>query len=225
MKKQKKQKNPNKKGKEFAKQTRRPYLNTIKYLAMALEGRDIHTQGHSIRVAQYSLLVGEQLFLPGMKMEKLHLACLLHDIGNIGVKQDILSKPEHLTPEEYEEVKIHPILSMKILRPLISDVEVIKTIKHHHERWDGKGYPDGLKGMEIPLSSRIILACDTFDAMTSDRPYREALANKIAFKRLKKCSANQLDPYVIKAFFKIEKEKLNEIQNLSIPSFISLLGD
>jgi len=163
--------------------------------------------------------------LPRMKMEKLRLACLLHDIGKIGVKQDILSKPDNLTPEEYEEVKIHPILSMKILRPLISDDEILKIIRHHHEHWNGRGYPDGLKGMEIPLNSRIILACDTFDAITSNRPYREAMADKIAFDKLKSCSAKQLDPYVIKAFFKIEKEKLKAIKNLSIPSFISLLGD
>jgi putative nucleotidyltransferase with HDIG domain len=196
-------------------------LNSIKALASALEARDTYTQGHSTRVTQYSLLVGEKLSLSKKKMEQLRLAGLLHDVGKIGVKEQVLNKPGKLTPEEYEQIKIHPQLSVKILQPVITDEEVISIIRHHHERWDGNGFPYGLKKEEIPMGSRIILVCDTFDAMTSNRPYRKAMTKEIAFDELRRCSGSQFDPRMVKAFLSIPIEKLIEIQNQPIKSLLN----
>jgi putative two-component system response regulator len=214
------QQNLEKKVEKFANQIRDFTLNSIKALASALEARDTYTQGHSMRVTQYSLLVGEKLSLAKKNMEKLRLAGLLHDVGKIGVKEHVLNKPGKLTPEEYEQIKIHPQLSVKILQPVITDEEVIDIIRHHHERWDGDGFPYGLKKEEIPLGSRIIIVCDTFDAMTSNRPYRKALAKEIAFDELRRCSGSQFDPRMVKAFLSIPVEKLTEIQNQPIESFL-----
>jgi putative nucleotidyltransferase with HDIG domain len=204
----------------LADQIRDLTLNSIKALASALEARDTYTQGHSMRVTQYSLLVGEKLSLAKKKMEQLRLAGLLHDVGKIGVKEQVLNKPGKLTPEEYEQIKIHPQLSVKILQPVITDEEVISIIRHHHERWDGNGFPYGLKKEEIPLGSRIILVCDTFDAMTSNRPYRKALTKEIAFDELRRCAGSQFDQRMVKAFLSIPVEKLIEIQNQPIKSLL-----
>lgn len=214
------QQNLEKKVEKFADQIRDFTLNSIKALASALEARDTYTQGHSMRVTQYSLLVGEKLSLTKKEMEKLRLAGLLHDVGKIGVKEQVLNKPGKLTPEEYEQIKIHSQLSVKILQPVITDEEVIDIIRHHHERWDGDGFPYGLKKEEIPLGSRIIIVCDTFDAMTSNRPYRKALTKEIAFDELRRCSGSQFDPRMVKAFLSIPVEKLIEIQNQPIKSLL-----
>jgi putative two-component system response regulator len=214
------QQNLEKKVEKFTDQIRDFTLNSIKALASALEARDTYTQGHSMRVTQYSLLVGEKLSLTKKEMEKLRLAGLLHDVGKIGVKEQVLNKPGKLTPEEYEQIKIHSQLSVKILQPVITDEEVIDIIRHHHERWDGDGFPYGLKKEEIPLGSRIIIVCDTFDAMTSNRPYRKALTKEIAFDELRRCSGSQFDPRMVKAFLSIPVEKLIEIQNQPIKSLL-----
>lgn len=154
-------------------------------------------------------------------MEKLHLAGLLHDIGKIGVKEEILHHPDVLTREQHEQIRIHPIISTKIIRPTINDEEILTIIRHHHEYWDGSGYPDGLKEEQIPIGSRILQVSDTFDAMTSTRPYREAWPIEIALVELKRLSGKQLDPHIIETFFKIPEEKLKIIQNLPFRSLLS----
>jgi putative nucleotidyltransferase with HDIG domain len=200
-------------------------LNSIKSLALALEARDSYIQGHSLRVTQYSLLVAEYLSLPKEKKEKLHLAGLLHDIGKIGIKEEILNKSNKLTPEQYEQIKTHPILAVNILRPLITDEDILDMIRHHHETWDGNGYPDGLKGEEISLGARIMQACDTFDAITSNRPYRKARPKEIAYKELIRCSGSQFDPYIIRSFFKIPEKTLEKIKSQPLRSLLSNVYD
>ena len=196
-------------------------LDSIKALACALEARDRYTQGHSLRVTQYSLEVAKQLSLSKKRMEQLRLAGLLHDIGKIGIREHILSKPTKLTREEYEQVKIHPLLSVQILLPVIKDKEVIKIIKHHHERWDGAGFPQGLKREEIPMGSRIIMVCDTFDALTSNRPYRKAPPEDNVYGELKRFSGSQFDPHVVEAFLEIPRKRLKKIKSLLIPSLLN----
>jgi putative nucleotidyltransferase with HDIG domain len=206
-------------------QVRQQYLHSIKSLALALEARDSYTQGHSLRVTQYSLLVAEYLSLPTQKKEKLHVAGLLHDIGKIGIEEEILKKPNKLTPEQYEQIKIHPILAVKILRPLITDEDILDIIRHHHETWDGNGYPDGLKGEEISLEARIMQVCDTFDAITSNRPYRKALPKEIAYEELIRCSGSQFDPYIIRSFLRLPEKTLEKIKNQPLHSLLSNVYD
>jgi putative two-component system response regulator len=210
---------------ELITQVRQQYLNSIKSLALALEARDSYTQGHSLRVTQYSLSVAEHLSLPKYKKKQLHLAGLLHDIGKIGVKKEVLNKPDKLTPEQYEQIKTHPLLAIKILRPVITDEDILEMIRHHHESWDGKGYPDGIKGEEISLGARIMQVCDTFDAITSDRPYRKARPKEIAFEELIRCSGSQFDPYIVRTFLKISEETLDKIENQPLRSLLSNVYD
>jgi len=169
--------------------------------------------------------VAEHLSLPNDKKKQLHLAGLLHDIGKIGVKEEVLNKPGKLTPEQYEQIKTHPLLAVKILRPVITDEDILEMIRHHHESWDGNGYPDGIKGEEISLGARIMQVCDTFDAITSNRPYRKARPKEIAFEELIRCSESQFDPDIIRTFFEIPKETLEKIQNQPLRSLLSNVYD
>jgi HD-GYP domain-containing protein (c-di-GMP phosphodiesterase class II) len=150
---------------------------------------------------------------------------LLHDIGKIGIKEEILNKSNKLTPEQYEQIKTHPILAVNILRPLITDEDILDMIRHHHETWDGNGYPDGLKGEEISLGARIMQVCDTFDAITSNRPYRKARPKEIAYKELIRCSGSQFDPYIIRSFFKIPEKTLEKIKSQPLRSLLSNVYD
>ncbi len=194
--------------KEQAERIRSMYMNYVKGLAKALEAKDPYTRGHSERVAKYSLIIADRLGLSSDLKEKLEFASLLHDIGKIGVKDSILNKPGKLTREEYEYVKKHPVTGVEIVSQVTDDRDILDAIKHHHERWDGKGYPDGLKGVDIPLLARIISVSDTFDAMTSKRAYREPYSVSQTIDEMEKVSWSQLDGDIVDVFKEVEPWKL-----------------
>ncbi len=195
------------------------FYQTIMTLAAALEARDKYTHGHSERVEAYSKLIAEELCashgwdMDGDYMEQLHIEARMHDIGKMGIPDSVLNKPGGLTDEEFKQIQEHPAKSAQILVALEDMKENVEVILHHHERYDGKGYPDGIKGGEIPARARIIAAADAFDAMTSDRPYRKALSFEIAIEEMEKNKGIQFDPQVIDAFMTVIKSgKLNPPQ-------------
>ncbi len=183
------------------------YRNTILALAEAVDAKDPYTRGHSDRVSKYAEKIGKRLNLSPIDMDKLIFSAILHDIGKIGIPDSILKKKTKLTKEEYKIIKTHPIEGEKITRTIPYLKDVSKIIRHHHERIDGKGYPDGLKGEEIPLFSRIIAICDSYDAMTSDRPYRKGLSKEEAIEELKKYKGTQFDERFTEIFLKILEEE------------------
>lgn len=179
------------------------YLNTIQALSMAIDAKDRYTHGHSKRVSEISVMIGRQIGLSPERLELLKHAGDLHDIGKIGISELIISKESKLTIDEYEIIKTHPLVGEIIIEPVPFLQEARAVIRHHHERWDGFGYPDGLKSDEIPLLSRIILISDAYDAMTSDRPYRKALSHEVAIREIERHSGTQFDPQIVKAFLEL----------------------
>lgn len=176
------------------------YLNTIETLIKSIEAKDQYTKGHSERVATYSVAIGKEMSLDAGQLEQLNYLALLHDIGKIAVSDSVLNKVDKLTNGEFDLVRQHPRIGADIIKDikLLSDDE--KVVLHHHERVDGFGYPDNLKGEEIPLMARIIAVADCFDAMTSNRAYRNATSYTNAAKEIVECSGKQFDPKVVKAF-------------------------
>jgi HD-GYP domain-containing protein (c-di-GMP phosphodiesterase class II) len=191
------------------------FLNTITILAQAVEMRDEYTGGHTARVTSYSLMLAETLQVSAEDLERIQIGTPLHDIGKIGVSDAILCKPDRLTPEEYELMKLHTVKGDEILAT-IPDLESVRPIvRSHHERWDGRGYPDGLRGEQIPRLARIVAVADTFDAMTSDRPYRKGLPAEVAFAEIEKQSGLQFDPECARAFLSLREEVLQEMASWS----------
>ena len=173
-------------------------------LAEALEAKDIYTRGHSERVARHSAVIATQMGLPAHEVEVIRKGGLLHDIGKIGVREDILLKPGRLTDEELEHVKSHPKRGFDICQPLKSLEEILPCIRSHHERIDGSGYPDGLKEDDIPLKGMILAVADAFDAMTTNRPYRKALPIDTAVKIFEdELSSGQWNPDIVRVFLQI----------------------
>ena len=189
------------------------FLGMITMLANAVELRDPYTGGHTLRVTQYSQLLAEHLELTEEKKNFIEIGCPLHDIGKIGIKDDILKAARKLTAAEFEVMKTHTIMGAKILEQ-VPDVppEVIEIVRSHHERWDGLGYPDGLKGTGIPELARIVAVADAFDAMTSDRPYRTGMPADMAFTEVEKQRGKQFDPDVASAFLAIRQRVVQEMQ-------------
>ncbi len=185
---------------ELHKSLKNLFVNSIKALANAIEARDEYTRGHSERVTEYSVKMAERMFFPSKEIEKIRYAALLHDIGKIKVKEEILNKPGRLTSEEYQIITEHPVFGAKIMSPVPEFREILPYMYHHHEKFASGGYPDGVKGDSIPLAARIIAVADTFDAMTSDRPYRNALSIEIAVEEINKNSGVQFDPRIVKVF-------------------------
>jgi len=179
------------------------YIRTVSALTSAIDAKDHYTNKHSQHVCQYALLIAKELGLSEGQTKDLEKACMLHDIGKIGVEDEILTKPGKLTPEEWEKMKAHPLKSAEILKPLAFLSEVIKLVEQHHERYDGKGYPAAMKADEISLGARIISVADSFDAMFTNRPYRKALTKEEAVAELKHGSGTQFDPKVVEAFLRI----------------------
>ncbi len=173
------------------------FQSMIEVLAELIELRDSYTGGHTERVKTYSLLIGERMGLDTRTVEALRLAAVLHDVGKIGVRDSILLKNESLDDEEYRLMSMHAEFGAKVLERVGNLDQVIEGIRHHHERYGGGGYPDGLKGEEIPVIARIISVADTFDAMTTTRPYRTALPPEEAIKELKEEAGRQFDPRVV----------------------------
>ncbi|MDH4101115.1 MAG: GAF domain-containing protein [Nitrospirota bacterium] len=181
---------------------RETFISTAEAMAEAIEMRDPYTGGHIKRVQEYAVATGMELGLDGEELELLRLVAILHDIGKIGVDDSILKKPGPLTPEEAKIMQEHPVHGEKILEHIKALRFALPGMMHHHERVDGKGYPSGLSGDAIPLHARIIAVADTYDAMTSDRPYRKGLSRQTALDEIHRCSSTQFDPAVADAFCK-----------------------
>jgi response regulator RpfG family c-di-GMP phosphodiesterase len=176
------------------------YVRSIDALIKALEAKDFYTRGHSQRVTIFSVAIAREMGLPGEEIEGLRKAAVLHDLGKIGVREVVLNKPGKLTDEEYREIVRHPETAMRILEPIPFFQPLLPAILHHHERFDGKGYPAGLAGDRIPLPSRIMAVADTFDAMTSTRAYRDALPASDANEEIRRCAGTQFDPGIVPVF-------------------------
>jgi len=187
------------------------YLSTVQALAAALEAKDVYTREHSIRVAKWARSCARMLGLGAEEEEQVYLAGLLHDLGKIGIQEDILLKPGPLTPEERKEMQGHPEVGARILEPARFPAAVIAAVRHHHEDYGGGGYPAGLSGEEIPLMARIIRVADAYDAMTSARPYRQAFTPQQVWEELKRCAGRQFDSRVVEAFLRILQEEMEDI--------------
>ena len=184
---------------------RTAYIQTIRALAEAVDAKDAYTRGHSERVGVYASKIAREVGLPRELIERVYIAGLLHDVGKIGIRDYVITKPDRLTAEEYEEIKRHPEIGAKILEPVSFLSDVVDCVRHHHEWFDGssKGYPDNLRGDRIPLPSRIILVADTVEAMTSDRPYRRGLPLDTVVRELHKYSGSQFDPTCVDAALRL----------------------
>ncbi|MBI3805870.1 MAG: response regulator [Nitrospirae bacterium] len=187
-------------------QLERSHFESMKALAQAIEAKDLYTRGHCDRMVQYALAIAERLGLSTEEKRHLGYGAALHDIGKIGIHELILNKSGKLTDKEYEVMKDHPMLGAEIIKGVDFLNPVVPIIYYHQERFDGKGYPEGLSGEEIPIGARIIAILDTFDAMTSDRPYRKALPMEIAFAELRRCTGSQFDPKIVETLIQIIQE-------------------
>jgi len=181
------------------------YVSTVEALANALEAKDTHTHDHARALAEMTIAVGREMGLEDDAVRILELAALFHDIGKIGVASDVIRKPGPLTPEEWVEMKRHPEIGAQIIAPVPFLQPLLPIVRACHEHWDGSGYPEGLEGTDIPLEARIILVCDAFHAMTSDRPYRRALPAAEAVLRLQESAGTQFDPVVVDAFVRLDR--------------------
>ncbi|MFA5809068.1 MAG: HD domain-containing phosphohydrolase, partial [Thermoleophilia bacterium] len=178
------------------------FIGTIRSLAEAIDAKDTSTRGHSDWVAKYAMMIGRQMGLENGRLDALKYAGYLHDVGKIGIPDSILAKTSQLTQEEWQLMKKHPIMSAKILEPVPLAPAIKAAIRHHHERYDGKGYPYGLSGESIPVEARIMAVADSYEAMISDRPYRKALSDEQAVAELKRCVGSQFDPRMVEAFLR-----------------------
>ncbi len=184
---------------------KKTHLDSVKVLSGAIEAKDPYTRGHSDRVRSLSIRIGMKLGLNGKRLEDLVFGALLHDIGKIGIKDEVLQKQGRLSPEEYRHVQEHPLIGVKILESFDFFKDKVFMIRHHHEHFDGGGYPDRLVGEEIPIEARIIAISDAFDAMTSLRPHRASMTLDMALKEMKEGVGKQFDPAIVEVFL---KEKL-----------------
>lgn len=192
------------------------YLESIQTLRYTVEAKDSYTRGHSDRVADFSVLIGKYLNLSDDDLKILRIGGLFHDIGKIGVPDSILLKEAKLTDEEYSEIKNHPSIGKQILSNASIFADMIPIVYHHHEKYNGTGYPTGLSGEDIPLFARIAAVADTFDAMTTKRSYRNALPLEVVRAEIEKCSGTQFDPAIAKVFLDIldhHYDEILEIQN------------
>lgn len=187
---------------------RKVYLETIRALAAAIDAKDPYTKGHSERVSETSVALAQELNLSGRDIENIEYTALLHDIGKIGIADSILGKKDSLTSQEFDKIKEHTIMGANIIEPVDFLKNSYKAIYHHHEKYNGKGYPDGIKSEDIPILARIIAVADAYDAMGSDRPYRKKLNKDKILKELKDQSGKQFDPKVVKALISVlDKER------------------
>ena len=182
------------------------YIEVITALASAIDARDAYTHGHSNRVTEYSVAIAEEMGLSPAEVDIIRNASILHDVGKIGIKEEILKKPGRLTEEERKEMEYHPFIGTKILQSVKLLEPVLPLVYHHHERYDGLGYPDGLRGEEIPLGARVISVADAFESMTSDRPYRKALPVEEALAELRYGAGRQFDPRIVEVFLNLAEE-------------------
>ena len=185
--------------KEAAEENRELFIGSIRMLAAAIDEKDPYTRGHSGRVAKYSTLIGQELGLSSEELDKLRISALLHDVGKIGVEDRVLKKPGALTPEEFGLMKQHTVKGANIMRPVSQLKEMLPGIELHHEHMDGRGYPYGLQGQQIPLMARIIGVADTLDAMTTNRPYQSAMELEYALDRIRALTGSKFDAVIVTA--------------------------
>ena len=190
------------------------YLSTIQTLRYTVEAKDTYTRGHSDRVSEYSVLLGKYLNLSDKELKDLQIGGLFHDIGKLGVPDAILKKQSKLTDDEYSEIKNHPSIGAHILSSATIFQDIIPIVKHHHEKYDGTGYPGQLKGEDIPYLARIAAIADTFDAMTSKRSYRDSLPIDVVISEFERCKGTQFDPNLANVFLDILKNHYDEIKEI-----------
>ena len=190
------------------------YLETVETLRYTVEAKDTYTRGHSDRVSEYSVLIGKYLGLPEEELHKLKVGGLFHDIGKIGVPDSILLKNAKLTDDEYSEIKNHPSIGAHILSNASIFQDIIPIVKHHHERYDGRGYPGKLEGENIPYLARIAAVADSFDAMNSKRSYRDPLPIEVIISEFERCRVIQFDPEIDDVFLDILKNHYDEIKEI-----------
>ena len=176
------------------------FINSIRMLAAAIDAKDPYTRGHSERVARYSIAIGKNLALPEREMRNLRISALLHDVGKIGIDDRILRKPGALSDDEFEVMKGHPVKGAAIMSGVAQLIDCIPGMKYHHEKWSGGGYPDNLEGDNIPMQARIVAIADTFDAMTTNRPYQKAMEINYVVDKIKSFAGTRFDPKVVDAF-------------------------
>ena len=186
--------------KKAANENHQLFINSIRMLAAAIDAKDPYTRGHSERVARYSIAIGKNLHLPEKEMRNLRISSLLHDVGKIGIDDRILRKPGALSEDEFEVMKQHPVKGAAIMSGVGQLTDCIAGMKYHHEKWSGGGYPDGLEGEAIPMQARIVAIADTFDAMTTNRPYQKAMEISYVVDKIKSFAGTRFDPKVIDAF-------------------------
>jgi putative nucleotidyltransferase with HDIG domain len=178
---------------------RQSYLRTVQALVAAVEAKDSYTRWHSTNVAKYAVAISRDLGLSPSQLEEIHIAAILHDVGKIGISERIISKPDRLSREEFDIMKDHPAHGMRILEPIGFSPNIINAIYQHHERYDGKGYPQGIAGEDIALAARILTVADSIDAMVSERPYRGTISSETVIRELEKESGLQFDPQAAQA--------------------------
>ncbi len=176
------------------------FLSSIRSIVEAVDAKDPYTRGHSARVVEYSLMIGEALNISKEELKELEISAILHDVGKIGIPDRILGKPGRLTDYEKEYMERHPEFGASIIEPIAKLKKLIPNILHHHEWFDGKGYPSGLRGKKIPLIARVICIGDSFDAITTDRPYRKKRSQEAALQELEEYKGSQFDPKLVKIF-------------------------
>lgn len=190
------------------------YLDTIETLRYTVDAKDSYTKGHSERVSEFSVLIGKQLGISSDDMYALRIGGLFHDIGKIGIPDYILTKKDKLTDEEYEQIKKHPLIGEQILSNATIFSDIIPIVKYHHERFDGNGYPEHLKGEAIPLLARIVSVADAFDAMASRRPYRNNVEINKIIEEISKNKNTQFDPAIADALLEIIKNNYPAIEEI-----------
>lgn len=192
----------------------RAYLDTIGILRQTVEAKDPYTRGHSDRVSEYSVLIGKKLGLDEKTLHILKIGGLFHDIGKIGIPDSILLKESKLSDEEYSQIKNHPMIGVHMLGDAAIFTDILPIVKHHHERYDGRGYPSQLVGDDIPYVARIVAVADTFDAMTSKRSYRDSLPIDVVRAEIERCSGTQFDPNIAKVFLDIMDNDFDLIREI-----------
>jgi HD-GYP domain-containing protein (c-di-GMP phosphodiesterase class II) len=202
--------------KRAADENRALFMGSIQMLAGAVDEKDPYTRGHSDRVTRYSLLIAKEMKLPSSFLEVLQVSAQLHDVGKIGIEDHILKKPGALTEEEFEVMKTHTTKGANILRPVTQLAEMLPGIELHHEALDGRGYPYGLKGDQIPLLARVIAVADTFDALTTNRPYQQAHTPEQALEIIKNLAGKRLDPAPVAALLAVYERGEIKIQRFTI---------
>ena len=185
---------------DAAQVNRELFIGSMRAFVAAIDAKDPYTRGHSERVAAYSRVITKHLGLPESEQHRIWVGALLHDVGKIGIEDKILTKGGVLTDEEYEQMKLHPVIGAEIMSRIEQLKAMIPAIRWHHEAWDGSGYPDGLEGEKIPLSARIVGIADTFDAITTNRPYQKAYESAFAVETIHKLSGKRFDVRVVGAF-------------------------